>query len=44
MLTNTIEAQDIDNKIDSAVNEFITKQNLKVDPRILQTRYLGRLK
>jgi hypothetical protein len=29
MLLNTIEAQDIDNKIDAAVNVFLTEQKLK---------------
>ena len=31
MLLNTIEAQDIDHKVEAAVNVFLTKQNLDLD-------------
>lgn len=31
MLLNTIEAQDIDDKVEAAVNVFLTKQNLNLD-------------
>ncbi len=32
MLLNTIESQDIDNKVEAAVNVFLTRKNLKADP------------
>ncbi len=32
MLLNTIEAQNIDNKVEAAVNVFLTKQNINLDP------------
>jgi hypothetical protein len=35
MLLNTLEAQDIDNKVDAAVNVFLTKQKLNADPASL---------
>ena len=31
MLLNTIEAQNIDDKVEAAVNVFLTKQNLNLD-------------
>jgi hypothetical protein len=31
MLLNTIEAQDIDDKVEAAVNVFLTRQNLNLD-------------
>ncbi len=32
MLLNTIEAQDIDHKVEAAVNVFLTRQNINADP------------
>lgn len=32
MLLNTIEAQNIDNKVEAAVNVFLTKQKLNANP------------
>ncbi len=32
MLLNTLESQDIDHKVEAAVNVFLTKQNLNADP------------
>jgi hypothetical protein len=32
MLLNTIEAQDIDHKVEAAVDVFLTKQNISADP------------
>jgi hypothetical protein len=31
MILNTIEAQNIDDKVEAAVNVFLTKQNLNLD-------------
>ena len=31
MLLNTIEAQDIDNKVEAAVNVFLTQQKINAD-------------
>jgi hypothetical protein len=31
MLLNTIEAQNIDDKVEAAVNVFLTKQNINLD-------------
>ena len=31
MLLNTIEAQDIDHKVEAAIDVFLTKQNLTAD-------------
>lgn len=38
MLLNTIEAQNIDDKIDAAVDVFLTKQNLKGNPQNLANK------
>ncbi len=38
MLLNTIESQDIDEKIDAAVNVFLTRQNLKTNPQALANK------
>jgi hypothetical protein len=32
MLLNTLEAQDIENKVEAAVNVFLTQKNLNADP------------
>ncbi|MGE5555191.1 MAG: hypothetical protein ACM3UY_02855 [Methanocella sp.] len=32
MLLNTLEAQDIDNKVEAAINVFLTKQNINANP------------
>lgn len=32
MLLNTIEAQDIDNRVEAAVNVFLTQQKINADP------------
>jgi len=32
MLLNTIEAQDIDNKVEAAVDVFLTRQKIDGDP------------
>lgn len=32
MLLNTIEAQNIDNKVEAAVNVFLTQQKINADP------------
>ncbi len=40
MLLNMIESQDVDNKIDAAVNVFLTKQKLNADAQGL-TRKLS---
>ncbi len=31
MLLNMIESQDVDNKVDAAINVFLTKQNVNTD-------------
>jgi hypothetical protein len=38
MLLNTIEAQNIDDKVEAAVNVFLTKQNLQLDSAELAQR------
>jgi hypothetical protein len=38
MLINTLDAQDIDDKIDAAVNTFLTQQKLNTDPNNLTQR------
>ncbi len=35
MLLNTLEAQDIDDKLEAAVNVFLTRQNLNGDAKEL---------
>lgn len=32
MLLNTLEAQNIDNKVEAAINVFLTKQNINANP------------
>lgn len=38
MLLNTLESQNIDDKIDAAVNVFLTKQKIEADPESLAQR------
>ena len=38
MLLNTLESQKVDDKIDAAINVFLTKQNIRADPSSLAQR------
>lgn len=38
MLLNTIEAQNIDDKVEAAVNVFLTRQGLDADPSSLASK------